>query len=84
MLSFTGKDTNTVVSWEKIIVCVFVCHLVIKILITVVSREKIIVCVFIWHLITKNPPWDEEMNYEFVLIRPPSSIIEFVPYEFVI
>jgi hypothetical protein len=53
MLSFTGKDTNTVVSREKIIVCILICRLVINILITVVSREKIIVCVFIWHLITK-------------------------------
>jgi hypothetical protein len=53
MFSFTGEDTNTVVSREKIIVCVFICHLVIKILITVVSWEKIIVCIFIWHLVTK-------------------------------
>jgi hypothetical protein len=53
MLSFAGKGTNTVVSWEKIIVCVFICHLVTKILLTVVSREKIIVCIFIWHLVTK-------------------------------
>jgi hypothetical protein len=71
MLSFTGKDTNTVVSWEKIIICVFICHLIIKILITIVSWEKIIIRVFTWHLITKNPPRDEEMNYEFVLLRPP-------------
>ncbi len=53
MISFTGKDTNTVVSREIIIVCIFICHLLIKILITVVSREKIIVCIFIWHLVTK-------------------------------
>jgi hypothetical protein len=53
MLSFTGEDTNTVVSQEKMIVCIFICHLVIKILITVVSREKIIICIFIWNLVTK-------------------------------
>jgi hypothetical protein len=53
MLSFTGKGTNTVVSWEKIIVCVFIWQLVTKILLTVVSREKFTVCVFIWHLFTK-------------------------------
>jgi hypothetical protein len=43
-LSFTGKGTNTVVSWEKIIVCIFICHFVTKIHLTVVSREKIIIC----------------------------------------
>jgi hypothetical protein len=45
MLSFTGKDTNTVVSWEIMIVCIFICHFVTKILLTVVSWEKIIVCI---------------------------------------
>jgi hypothetical protein len=44
---------------------------------TVVRREKIIVLAP-HH---QNPPRDEEMNYEFLLLRPPSSIIEFVPYE---
>jgi hypothetical protein len=32
MLSFTGKGKNTVVRWEKIILCVFIWHLVTKIL----------------------------------------------------
>jgi hypothetical protein len=53
MLSFTGKGTNTVVRGEKIIVCIFICHLVTKILLTVVSREKNILCIFIWYLVTK-------------------------------
>jgi hypothetical protein len=53
MLTFTGEGTNTVVSWEKIIVCIYIWNLVTKILLTVVSWEKIIVCVFIWHLVTK-------------------------------
>ncbi len=30
----------------------------------------------------QNLPWDEEMNYEFVLLHPPSLIIESVPYKF--
>jgi hypothetical protein len=84
MLSFTGKDTNTVVSWEKIIVCVFICHLVTKNpLHCCQSGEKHPLHL---HLAPchQNPPRDEEMNYEFVLLHPPSSIIEFVPYKFVI